>query len=259
MKNLLLILSIILSLTVSAQEDIKELITDRPDQTESSSVVPTGMLQIESGFLMEYDEIGSISEQTLTYNSTLLRYGLFNNFELRAGLEYAKYRKSFGSDVEDFTGSGMTPFYAGFKIKFLEEDGWIPEAAFLGGISMPFTADKLFKTSFTSSDLRFSFGHTLTDKVSLGYNLGMQWDGETGIPGYYYSFALGRAITDKLSMYIEAFGLITEKNEAEHLADAGFTFLLAPNLQLDISGGIGLNEEASDSYFGFGVSYRLPE
>ena len=41
---------------IKAQDNGAELITDRPDQTESSAVVPRKLLQIETGFLMENNE-----------------------------------------------------------------------------------------------------------------------------------------------------------------------------------------------------------
>ena len=45
------LLMILLSLPILAQEERPELITDRPDATESPSVVPQGALQIETGAL----------------------------------------------------------------------------------------------------------------------------------------------------------------------------------------------------------------
>ncbi len=44
-------------------------------------------------------------------------------------------------------------------------------------------------------------------------------------------------------MFIESYGLILKESEGEHLLDMGFTYLVRPNIQLDISGGIGLNDE----------------
>ncbi|MBN2262439.1 MAG: hypothetical protein JW735_05965 [Prolixibacteraceae bacterium] len=76
------------SLIVTAQNEGFELVTDRPDQTESSAVVPKNALQIESGFILEQETPNLLNEKHFTYNTTLMRYGLFNNFELRLGFEY---------------------------------------------------------------------------------------------------------------------------------------------------------------------------
>ncbi|MFO7620034.1 MAG: hypothetical protein R6W81_02050, partial [Bacteroidales bacterium] len=75
---------------------------------------------------------------------------------------------------------------------------------------------------------------------------------------FYYSFVLGITATEKLGLFTEFYGLMREPGERMHLFDAGFTFLVLHNLQLDISGGIGLNKLAFDSFISFGFTYRLP-
>lgn len=64
-----------------------ELVTDRPDQTESSTTVPYKSVQVEMGW--EHSEEDDDGLETDTFPQTLLRYGLADNLELR--LEYAGY------------------------------------------------------------------------------------------------------------------------------------------------------------------------
>jgi hypothetical protein len=56
MRNSLILIFLVTSAYVKAQDKVPELVTDRPDQTESSAVVPPGSLQIETGFIMGKDE-----------------------------------------------------------------------------------------------------------------------------------------------------------------------------------------------------------
>jgi len=79
------LLMTLLSLPLLAQEERPELITDRPDATEAPSVVPKGALQIETGALFTSFEEDVLKTQTLTYNTTLLRFGVLDNLELRLG------------------------------------------------------------------------------------------------------------------------------------------------------------------------------
>ncbi len=259
MRIILILGLVIVSLLAKAQDDVPELITDRPDQTESSSVVPQKSLQIETGFVVENYATDFIKQKSFSYNTTLLRYGLLKNFELRLGLEYLGEKVSIKNTDTTNTTSGIGPLYTGFKIKIAEEDGWKPEIAFLGGLVLPFTADKYFKPDYTAANIRFSFAHTLSDRFSIGYNLGAEWDGDTAVPGYFYSLALGIGLTDKLGMFVEAYGLLKEEGNSENLFDTGFTYLVLPNFQLDVSGGIGLNENALDNFLSFGFTYRLPD
>ena len=83
-KIRLLLIALTLAPIILAQTSPPDLVTDRPDQTESSITVPFKSLQIETGFIKEKQ-----GENTnLAYNTTLLRYGLLENLELRLGLEY---------------------------------------------------------------------------------------------------------------------------------------------------------------------------
>jgi len=244
---------------VKAQNEIPELITDRPDQTESSTTVPFKSLQIETGFVLEKFETDLFKQTSYSYNTTLLRYGLLKNFELRLGLEYLGENVKIKNTDSTNSISGLGTVYTGFKVKIAEEESWKPEIAFLGGLVLPFTANKDFKPEYTAANIRFAFSHTLSDRFSLGYNLGAEWDGETAIPGYFYSVALGIGLTDKLGMFVESYGLVPETGDAEHLVDAGFTYLVLQNFQLDISGGLGLNKNSIDNFISFGLSYRIPK
>lgn len=259
MKIKLILFFMATSVIVKAQEAVPELITDRPDQTESSAVVPHKSLQIETGFVLENNTTDVARQKSIAYNTTLLRYGLLTNFELRLGLEYLGEELEQKNTGATTAHSGLGPLYTGFKVKIADEDRWRPEVAFLGGLVLPFSANKIFKPEYSAVNMRFSVSHTLSDNLSLGYNLGAEWDGETAVPGYIYTIALGIGLTDKLGMFAEGFGLFTEEGRGEHLFDGGFTYLVLPNFQLDISGGIGLNSNAADNFISVGLSYRLPE
>lgn len=258
-KKVLVIALYFISFLGKAQEEVPELITDRPDQTESAALVPVSSLQIETGFVMENDETDDAKYKSWVYNTTLLRYGLLENFELRLALEYLEDREEIKNTDTVNTISGWSPLYTGFKIKIHEEDGWKPDVVFIGGLVLPFTAHKDYKPLNTAACMRLAFAHTLSERFSLGYNLGVEWDGESSVPAYFYSLALGIGILDNLGMFIESFGSLPEEGDAEHLLDGGFTYLLLPNLQLDISGGIGINDASTDNFVGFGLSYRTPE
>lgn len=243
---------------LKGQEKSPELITDRPDQTESSEIVPMKSLQIETGFFMENNTVNSISQKSFAYNSTLFRYGLLENFELRLGIEYLGEEGNIESLNLTQSSNGFGPIYTGFKVKIAEEQGIWPEIAFLGGLVFPFTADEYFKPEYTAADIRFAFSHTISERFSLGYNLGAEWDGNSPITGYFYSMALGIGITEKFGAFTESFGVFQEEGEAEHFFDTGFTYLVLSNLQLDVSGGIRLSEIAADNFIGFGITYRIP-
>ncbi|MDA3943120.1 MAG: transporter [Bacteroidetes bacterium] len=257
MRTKLILFLTIISGYIQAQNMVPELITDRPDQTESSVVVPLKSLQIETGFVLENDENDLIKQKSFTYNTTLLRFGLLKNFELRLGLEYLGEKVEIKKNDTLNSFSGLSPISTGFKVKIADEDGWKPEIAFLGGLVLPFTANDDFKPDYSAATIRFAFSHTISERFSLGYNLGAEWGGETAIPGYFYSIAIGIGLAENLGLFVESYGLIPEEGVSEHLFDAGFTYLIIPNFQLDLSGGIGLNNNAIDNFISLGFTYRF--
>ncbi|MBL6964553.1 MAG: transporter [Bacteroidetes bacterium] len=249
MKRIRLILLLLFYTLFSFSQ---EIITDRPDQTESAQVVPLYTLQIESGTV--YEE-GLAGNNTFTVNSTLFRFGLFEDFELRLGTDYS----ILSSDVTTQISKGFNPLYLGMKVQITDEKGFYPGIAFLGGLSLPFFATTDFKTDELAPDFRFSISHSLAEWLSLGYNLGIEWNGEDNQPLGLYTITLAFGLADWLGFYMESYGFVWNPNGDQHMADAGFTFLLKDNFQLDVSSGVGLNINAPEFYAAAGFSWRIPD
>lgn len=259
MKKIVFLCSFLFGLFINAQETETNysIITDRPDQTESPFLVPKNFFQIETGFSYSESNEHDFTEKEIVYNSTLLRYGLLDNLELRLGLGFSELESLSGSGIETKI-SGTSPLYTGFKIGVVEEKGLLPQIGFLGGLSLPFAASEEFKPEGTGGDFRFAFSHTLSEKFGFSYNLGVSWNGENPFVNYIYSAALGYAFTEKLSGFVELYGDFPEEETGNILADAGFTYLISNQLQIDLSGGNGLNTN-QDFFVGAGLSLRLPK
>jgi hypothetical protein len=243
-----LLCCVLISISIKGQE--VPLVTDRPDQTESSVTVPQKHLQVESGFIFE--QVTS-HDQNISYNSTLLRYGLLDNFELRLGTDYTKMLTD-NSDLQ-----GFNPINAGFKSYIVKENGLVPELAFMLGLSIPNTGLEEYQHKNLVPSFRFAGSYTLTDKMGFGFNIGAEWGQEHTMATYYYSAVLGYSLSRFFGAFAELYGYLPEKADNDMRADAGITCLVLKNLQFDVSGGIGLNEIAPDYFVGTGISLRLPE
>src|SRR2546430_930614 len=64
-----------------------ELVTDRPDYTESSDIVSPGLLQFESGMSYEGTDRDGVHSRSLTVPGALMRIGLVPRLELRLGAD----------------------------------------------------------------------------------------------------------------------------------------------------------------------------
>ena len=247
MKKLLFLFCILGSLTIEAQTT-EAIEADRPDQTETPSIVQKGMFQIETGFTFQKNN--DISN-TYSLPSILWKYGVNENFELRLITEVISEK------INGEKSSGLTPVLIGLKIKLCEEKGIIPKTSFLGHIGLPNVASSKYKTDFLTSEFRFTMQHTLSDKLSLGYNLGCEWDGMTPETTFIYTVTTGYSISKKMGCYAELFGFAPEKDKANHNFDAGLTYLINNNFMLDLSSGIGITDNAPKHYFAFGFSFRI--
>jgi len=138
MKDKLVIIYLfILSIgLVFGQGEVPDLVTDRPDATESALTVPVNTLQIESGFLFDKDNSGSTDDEVLDFFNTLFRYSFMNDLELRIGL-IVRQQTTIAGGNRVYSAPGLAPASLGFKYHFAEENGFWPEAGIIGTFSLP--------------------------------------------------------------------------------------------------------------------------
>ena len=237
---------------VGASAQSPELVTDRPDQTESATVVPRGLLQVETGYLFTRE--GNVDSHAAP--GTLFRIGLGGRTELRlghAGVVGAEGRRGAG-DSE-----------LGAKVNLIPRaDGWRPELALLGSLALP-TGGHGFSSGGADPSFLAAFAHELAPRLSLGYNAGAAWESSPDRPArdafLVYSLALGVGLTDRLGAFLEVFGDRQVAGEAAASAsvDGGLTLLpIGGVLQLDFSVGRRLRGPADDLFVGAGLSSRWP-
>jgi len=246
------------SLSSFAQDEttIDALVTDRPDATEASSTVGKGTLQIETGGFYESFEENSIKSESYTYNTTLVRYGILDNLELRVGWDFTEGTTKVNGNKLDNVTSGFSPLLLGVKIDIAEESGCMPEIALIGHIFPLFTSAKDYRPETTGIDFRFSLSHTLSEKSSIGYNIGAQWGDDSSEAAAIYTLAYGYSFTDKFGAYAELYGDLPEDSSANHYWDAGFTYLVSNNIQLDTYFGTSFTK-GQDILIGLGASFRI--
>jgi len=242
-----------------------QLVTDRPDQTESSILVPAGFAQLEAGWVFSREDEAGLRVDTHVLPQSLMRIGLIDELELRVGWTgYVSEQTRRGGVEEDADGAGDAEI--GAKARLWNRHG-SSSGALIVSVSVPLGADVHTTDRFDPS-FRFSASHSLAENLALGYNIGSTWRSAPDPSGerhtlsdLLYTLALGFGdITPRLSAFVELFGEVpaSASGKPRHSLDGGFTFLVRPNLQLDFFSGLGLSDEADDGFFGAGVSVRFP-
>lgn len=230
------------------------LVTDRPDFTESSTLVPRGKIQFESGITFSESSRNSGAARSTTYPELLVRYGLTSHIELRAAQSYVRF-----SAPTPFGGAftAREDLYLGVKLGLGAQRGARPELAFM------------VQSTFATGDDRIS--ESIHPGVALlaGWELSPAWSLGMGVQansagGDAYEVApsvvVGRALGSKLKGYAELFSFVPVLSESgaptPHYVNGGLSLLISSKAQLDARIGAGLNDSADRYFVGFGFAIR---
>lgn len=231
--------------------DLPPLQLDRANNTFTPVIVQKGFVQVESGLLAESNN----NAMSFVTPNILLKYGVNKKFEIRltSALLWQQGPKS---------NLGVPPLIAGIKASLTDEKGVVPQISFLGELAFDEVATTLYKTKYLAPRFRFLFQHTLSKKISLAYNAGMEWNGFGPEPTAQYTLCGTYNFTDKFCVFAEVFGEQQKFLPAAHYADLGFMFLLNNHSVLDISGGPNIAGAAYPSigtyyYVTCGYSFRF--
>ncbi|MBT8260417.1 MAG: transporter [Bacteroidia bacterium] len=207
------------SYAVSAQT----IITDRPDQTESSLTIGRGELQIETGILYGTAKDDFFSEELVLAPTVLWRYGITKGIELRLLTEIASVKDKLTS----YKTSGISDLQLGTKIQILKKQDIKTDIAFVSHVIIPTAKDALTLNEIGTIN-KLSIAHDIGETFGLGYNVGYDYFG-FGSGNLTYSLSLGIGISEKVGMYIEPFGALVKLDNHEASFDAGITYLVKDN------------------------------
>src|SRR5262245_46384516 len=132
----------------AAEED---LVTDRPDQTESPMVVPRHAFQVETGVTLERDD----DTEVLGVPGTLVRFGVSPRFEVRLAWPGWGSIDTGSEDVD-----GLADPEIGMKLKLSSKRA----VALLAHVSLPVGDDDVGSPEATPS-IRLSAAHDFTERV----------------------------------------------------------------------------------------------
>jgi hypothetical protein len=242
-----------------AQETSPELITDRPDITESAATVHPGWLQIETGFLLLQDDF--VNENGITdvsiYNlaGTLLRFGLSESVELRVTGSYRIFKTENSFDRKEF--SGISDLLVGAKVSVIKNKSGLPDFAILAHLFLPF-GQRFFRSETIEPQLILAGMSNLGKSFSISYNAGGRWNFKDDLSIYILSITGGFSIIKNLNGYVELFGEFSNVLNPGYFFDGGITYLPAGNIQFDISSGFGILNNSSLWFISTGLTARIP-
>lgn len=227
-----------------------EMVTDRPDFTESASSVPSGRVQIEAGATSE--RAGSVRQRTL--GEVLVRAGIGKRAEVRIGVPSYLVVRDGGRS------RGLDDAFLGTKIVLSTRPRL--QTALLAGSTLPTGSRRVAARRYQPKAV-LAADLTLSPRVGLGLNLGAGRPSEGGarFTQVFASASLGFEVSDKVGGFAEVYGFNRTEagGSSQNYFDTGLTYALSPNLQVDARAGFGLGNGVGgpDYFYGAGVSRRF--
>ena len=239
------------------------LVTDRPDFTESPVSVAPGRVQLEGGYTFSRLE----DERSHTVGELLARVGAMDRLEFRLGINSFVFRNEPVSE-DAASGQlrsvrGLEDLTLGLKVELVRARPSmpaLPQIALLAGTTLPTGRSDIGSDGVTPGAL-VSAGWDLTEWLSGGLNFGYA-SPEDPLGRYdelSASVAFGFGLTERLGAFAEWFGIypLPADRESENNADAGVTYMLSPDFQLDFRVGAGLGGPRPNFFLGTGAAWRI--
>jgi len=235
--------SSVLTVSLNAQ-----IVTDRPDQTESSLVVGKGNLQLESGVLLSYsgyEENPAFGTRSFKPNN-LFRYGVSENLEFRLLQQFESIR----FDTNKI--AGLNDLEIGAKYN-LSKDSSKTQIALLGHLILPSGTIGISNEEFGFM-ARVLISHPLKNGWSIGYNIGSFSTGDKSF-NLLYTLSLAKSVSDRVGFFIEPYGELLDFDETILKFNAGFVYQVADHVQIDFSFGTGMSSKSN--FLSFGCSWLI--
>ena len=260
-----LIFIILLAQSFLMQIKAQDLITDRPDITESAVTVPFHFVQIETGYQYNKDGLNSVDH----FGATLIRFGLTSNIELRFAGEYQSLKINLGAISFHTENNFNNPFehriqglagtMAGAKFQLIREKEKGFNIAVLTQFFLPWGKKELVPDNI-EPEIIFAFDKDITNGFSTAINAGWHWDSQAKNSILFLSVSSGISLSDMVSIYAEYSGSYSNlENNFTHVVDGGFMLLIQKNIQLDLYAGTNVITNTIDWFWGTGISVRLPD
>lgn len=249
-KTVILTVSILVACLCHAQDELPTVVPDRPGNTWGTEVAPLHKLIWDNGVGFESTPEGT---RTMTLNTTILRYGIFENMELRVGTDF-EMSKNGEAMKSTF---GIKPLCVGTKLKVYEGTRILPSIGLLAELKSPHVGSKELLPTHLAPSMYVLFEHNITNWLGIGYNVGEKWDGESATPTTFLALSLNFSFNDNLGAFVETYNNIHPEGENEYMTEFGFTWLVSRRVQLDIEGDFDLKNLGKYYSVGCGVSWMI--
>jgi hypothetical protein len=231
--------------------------TDRPSFSNSTYTVPRGSLQLETGVSRQKSQDSDGTQTWLTQTPVLLRGGITSAFEARLGWDGYEWRR-----VDHDASEGAGDMGGGFKWRQLDQAGWKPAIASIVSVAFPSGAPAIRRLGIRPG-LQVPLDWQLPAACSLTAMPGISYDTTEDNKRFWdpvFGIVAGQSWTGNFQTFIEWAGqqfAPVEDGGVVQTLNAGATWQVLPNWQLDGAVWYGLNRNSPIEFFTLGLSTRF--
>jgi hypothetical protein len=251
------VFAVLVAACVPTLKTLPPIATDRPDVTDGATTMPVGTAQVEGGYTTSRSN-DQTRDQTI--GEGLVRIGVSSRAEARIAFNSYEVRRERGLTQRGFDDASL-----GVKLRLhdapADQVRAVPSTSWIVAMSIP-TGNRAFGAGTYLPSTKLAAEWSLGERVDLGANaiLAAERD-ETGrYTQSGASVSLAPSLTEHLGGYLEwyAFRDNVARAHARHSLDAGLTFAVGDDFQLDVRYGGDITRGDHDRFFGVGVARRWP-
>lgn len=251
MKTGSILIALILATVFCQAQEETTFSTDRPGNTWGTAVLSLKKVSWENGFVFESSPDGS---RMMTLDNTIVRYGIFENVELRLGTDFMMFK---GIQDEHYSGVSISPLTIGTKIKVYDGTNILPSIGVLAEFKSPHVGSKDLLPTHLAPSTYLIFENAITDWFSVCYNVGLEWDGETATPTTFLALGLGFSITNDIGAFVETFNYLHPEQGNQYMTEFGITWMMSPRLQFDLESDLDFKNLGKYYSIGAGVAWMI--
>lgn len=246
------IICFILSFSPVFAQYSETIVSDRPGQSNSPYTVGKMVFQLQTGLQVGGGNADNYKRNDLEIPA-FIRFGITDKIEVNTlwGLRNTTTERF----NQEFKSSGFNMANFGLRFNIFKETEKVPALGFEFTYKTKMVGED-FKPDYASTRFNIMASKGFSDLIGLTANLGTDFDGYGDAPAGFYTLNLVLTVTDELSVFFENYSFFNG-DYFDTYFDFGGGYLLNNNLQLDLSGGFGYNDDIFDYFISGGVSYRI--
>jgi len=247
---------------------MRDLSTDRPDQTESAYTVDAGHFQLEMDFVnytrdRDNENGADTHSRAWSFGLVNLKAGLLDNVDLQLMFDsHTRLRVEDRVSKTTTIASGFSDVTTRLKVNLWGNDGGKTALAVMPFVKWPLPASDL-RNGKTEGGLIVPLAIELAAGWGLGLMTELDFVRNAANTGYdrewVNSITVGRELTDKVGCYVEFFTVTGSAPgfKWQGQIDVGLTYALSDNVQLDFGCNFGVTRSAPDYQPFIGYSRRF--